>query len=101
MIKTTFKEIDGKYVVTLEGRLDTAVSAQTAQELSVLNDCLSHDIEIDCSELEYISSSGPRTLLGIRKHAVEAESNVTILHINDDIRKVFQMAGFSNIFDIK
>ncbi|MBQ2128741.1 MAG: STAS domain-containing protein [Prevotella sp.] len=99
-MKTTFREEDGKYIVTLEGRLDTVSSEQTAKELSVLNDCTGHDIIIDCEKLEYISSSGLRILLGIRKNASAVGSKVKILNLSDDIRKVFNMTGFSALFDI-
>lgn len=99
-MKTSFREEDGKYIVTLEGRLDTVSSEQTAKELSVLNDCTGHDIIIDCEKLEYISSSGLRILLVIRKNASAVGSKVKILNLSDDIRKVFNMTGFSALFDI-
>jgi len=100
-MKTTFHEEDGKYIATLEGRLDTAAAEQTAQELAPLNDCMGHDIVIDCSGLEYISSSGLRILLNIRKNAGAKGSKVTIMHINNEIRKVFQMTGFIALFNIQ
>lgn len=100
-MKTTFREEDGKYIATLEGRLDTAVAEQTARELAPLNDCVGHDIIIDCSKLEYISSSGLRILLNIRKNAGGKGSRVIIRHISDEIRKVFQMTGFTSLFTIE
>ena len=100
-MKTTFHEEDGKYIATLEGRLDTAAAEQTAQDLAPLNDCMGHDIVIDCSGLEYISSSGLRILLNIRKNAGAKGSKVTIMHINNEIRKVFQMTGFIALFNIQ
>lgn len=100
-MKTTFREENGKYIATLEGRLDTVASEQTAKELSVLDDCTGHDIVIDCTKLEYISSSGLRILLNIRKTAAAVRSKVTLLNINDEIRKVFQLTGFISLFDIK
>ncbi len=54
-MKTTFREENGKYIATLEGRLDTVASEQTAKDLSPLKDCTGHDIIIDCTNLEYIS----------------------------------------------
>lgn len=100
-MKTTFREENGKYLVTLEGRLDTTASEQTAKELSILNDCMGHDIIIDCEKLDYISSSGLRILLNIRKHASAVGSKVTVKNISSDIRKVFQMTGFISLFDIQ
>ena len=100
-MKTTFHEENGKYIATLEGRLDTVAADQTAKELAPLNDCIGHDIVIDCTNLEYISSSGLRILLNIRKNAAAVGSKVTILNINKEIQKVFEMTGFNTLFIIQ
>jgi anti-anti-sigma factor len=98
-MKTNIKEIDGKYVVALEGRLDTAAADQTDKELSVLNEQPGRDIIFDCEGLEYISSSGLRILLNVRKHATD--NQVTIRNLNDDVLHIFQMTGFNNLFNIE
>lgn len=98
-MKTNIKEIDGKYVITLEGRLDTAAADQTDKELSVLNEQPGRDIIFDCEGLEYISSSGLRILLNVRKHATD--NQVTIRNLNDDVLHIFQMTGFNNLFNIE
>ncbi len=100
-MKTTFREENGKYIATLEGRLDTVAAEQTTKDLAPLNDCIGHDIIIDCTHLDYISSSGLRILLNIRKHAASVGSKVTILNINDEIKKVFEMTGFNTLFIIQ
>ena len=99
-MKTTFCEKDGKYIATLEGRLDTASAEKTEKELSALKDCIGHDIIIDCEKLEYISSSGLRILLAIKKNAIVAGSKVSLINLNDEIMKVFKMTGFDDIFNI-
>ena len=80
----------GKYIVSedvtknpagmaLVGQNDVEVEVaadQTAKDLSPLNDCTGHDIIIDCTNLEYISSSGLRILLNIRKNASAVGSKV-------------------------
>jgi anti-sigma B factor antagonist len=58
-------------------------------------------ITLDCKDLEYISSSGLRLFLTIRKEASAKGGTVIIQNINDDIRKVFMMTGFFNLFDIR
>ena len=62
-MKTTFEEKEGKYIMHFEGRLDTAAATQTEQEMKVLHDCEGHDIILECSQLEYISSSGTLNIL--------------------------------------
>jgi anti-sigma B factor antagonist len=50
--------------------------------------------------LEYISSSGLRIFLGIRKEASGKGSKVIVRNISADIRQVFVMTGFISLFEI-
>ena len=84
-----------------EGRLDTAASSQTEQEMKVLYDCTGRDVILDCTNLEYISSSGLRLFLGLLKVAKPKGSHVFITGMNDDLRQVFAMTGFINLFEFK
>ena len=99
-MKTTITEQDGKLIATLEGTLDTAAAEKTARELAPLNDSQGRDIVIDCSNLTYISSSGLRILLSVRKHASLSGSNVTLKGANPDILDVLRTTGFHNLFTI-
>ena len=82
----------------LEGRLDTIASAQAGRDMQVLYDCAGHDIILDCSALEYISSSGLRLFLSVLKNANKHGSKVTITGLNNELRQVFDEIGFTNIF---
>ena len=62
-MKTEFREEGQNYVMTLEGRLDTLSSLQVGRDMRVLYDCEGHDIILDCTNLEYITSSGMRLFL--------------------------------------
>lgn len=100
-MKTTVQEIDGKMVVSLSGELDTAAAVEVEQELQVLNEHAGKDVIIDCTELEYIASSGLRILLSILKKAKACGSKVTLKNVNDDIKNVFRMTGFINLFEFQ
>ncbi|MCR5472518.1 STAS domain-containing protein [Prevotella communis] len=100
-MKTTILEKDGELVAVFEGRLDTAAAVETEQALKPLYDCTGHNIVFDCNKLEYISSSGLRLLLGVLKNAKPKGSRVFITGINDDLRTVFAMTGFTNLFEFK
>ena len=58
-------------------------------------------IILDCKDLEYISSSGLRLFLTIRKETAAKGGSIIIENINEDIKKVFMMTGFFNLFDIR
>ncbi|MBO6168694.1 MAG: STAS domain-containing protein [Bacteroidales bacterium] len=87
--------------VFLSGRLDTPSSQEVAAKLESLQDKASGTIVLDCSELKYISSSGLRIFLSLRKAAAAQGGKVIVKDINDDIRNVFMMTGFLNLFEIR
>ena len=59
------------------------------------------DVVIDCKGLEYIASSGLRILISILKGAKAGGSKVLLKNMNDDIKSVFKLTGFINIFDVE
>ena len=95
------KEQDGNMVAYLAGSLDTAAAAETEKAMNPLNDVEGKDIIIDCTDLEYISSAGLRIFLGILQNAEDKDGHVYIKNINDEVRGVFTITGFSNIFEFK
>ena len=99
-MNTTFKEDNNYYIMVFEGRLDTAASPQVEKDMQVLHNCNGHDIILDCTALEYISSSGLRLFLSTLKNAQSKGSKVFIKGMNDDIRNVFAMTGFIHLFSI-
>lgn len=95
------EEIEGKYVVTLVGEMDTAAATEAEEVLKPLYTSDGKDVIIDCNGLEYIASSGLRILLGILKGAKASGSKVTLRGVNDDIKNVFKLTGFLNIFEFE
>ena len=76
---------DSVTTVRLVGRLDTPASQDVAQHFEPLMSDAAGTIVLDCSEMSYISSSGLRI----------------VKSISDDIRQVFMMTGFLNLFEIQ
>ncbi|MBQ2196907.1 MAG: STAS domain-containing protein [Prevotella sp.] len=95
------EEIDGKYVATLEGEMDTAAATEAEEVLKPLYTSDGKDVIIDCNGLEYIASSGLRILLSILKGAKANGSRVTLRGVNDDIKNVFKLTGFISIFEFE
>lgn len=85
----------------LVGRLDTPAAAEVTQEIQPLLDHAGATIVLDCSEMSYISSSGLRIFLTIRKAASAAGGHVIIQGLSNEIRQVFMMTGFLQLFEIK
>ena len=89
----------GNMGAILAGSLDTSAAASTEQAMNPLNDVEGKDIIIDCTDLIYISSAGLRIFLGILQNAEEKGGQVYIKGINDNVRSIFQITGFNNIFE--
>ena len=87
--------------VYLKGRLDTLAAQEISKELESLTDDASGTIIMDCTDMGYISSSGLRIFLTLRKAAAEKGGKVIIRGISNDIRSVFMMTGFLNLFEIQ
>lgn len=100
-MKTRIEETGGRYAVTLEGEMDTAAATEAEKVLAPLYRSEGRDVVVDCTGLEYIASSGLRILLGILKGARAGGSRVVLKGLNDEIRTVFKLTGFINIFDFE
>jgi len=87
--------------VQLIGRLDTPASLEHGPALEALQDKADGVIILDCKELSYISSSGLRIFLTLRKAASAKGGKVIVKSICPEIRSVFMMTGFLNLFQIE
>ncbi len=93
-------KIDGNEVYCIiEGRLDTAAAVQFSQEMTPLLDNADKTIVLDCASLEFISSSGLRHFLTLRKMTLAKGGKVVIKNVNDDIKQVFTITGFNTLFE--
>ena len=86
--------------VQLIGRLDTPASQDVSEKLEPIMANASGTIVLDCTEMSYISSSGLRIFLSLRKAAASQGGKIIVKNISDDIRQVFMMTGFLNLFEI-
>jgi len=93
------QEQDGNMVAILEGSLDTAAAVETEKAMSPLNDVEGKNIILDCTGLTYISSAGLRIFLGLLQNAQTKGGHVYIKGVNDNVRSVFTITGFINIFE--
>ena len=100
-MNTNITEKDGKYIVSLEGELDTAHALEVEQAMQPLHEVSGKEIMLDCTKLEYIASSGLRILLGLLKSAKANENKVVLKNLNDEIKEVFKMTGFIDLFEIQ
>lgn len=86
-------------IIELKGHLDTSAVDEVKQviDAQLAGAQPGEHIEVDCHKLEYISSTGLRILIGIRK----AHPDMEVVGVNNDVYNVFEMTGFSRIMTVK
>lgn len=94
------KEENGVLTGILNGRLDTAAAVQFMKDFKPMLDNADKTLALDCAGLEYISSSGLRAFLTLRKEVSAKGGKISIRHINSSVANVFRMTGFYNLFAI-
>lgn len=97
-MEVTINNEENKVVAQLKGRLDTAAAAQFSNDIATLSQQADKEITLDCSELEFISSSGLRLFLTLRKATMAKGGNVTVKNVSDEIKQVFAITGFTSLF---
>ncbi len=91
----------GNYlVVKVAGRLDTSNFGELEKRLLENIEKGEKEIVIDCSELNYISSSGLRVFLMVLKKVSATGGHLHLCCLQDTISEIFEIAGFNSIFKI-
>ena len=92
-------EKEGVEVISLIGRLDAGSAVETEFKLKDVT-AENSLIVIDLNRLEYISSAGLRVLLVSAKAIRKKSGAMALFGLTDNVREVFDISGFSAIFDI-
>ena len=92
------KNIEGaKETFTIKGNLDTVTSPELQKEIDGLDSAVK-ELVFDFASLDYISSAGLRVMLTANKKMTAAGGSMTIANTKPEVREVFDMTGFSDIF---
>ena len=87
--------------VCLIGELDSTATTEQSNELDKVLALSDKRLEIDCSELEYISSAGLRFFMQLKRSSEAHGGVIRVTHLNEDVADIFHISGFQNIFDIE
>lgn len=100
-MEATINQNGRKVTVTIVGRVDTIASPKLEQVILPLTEAEGLEVSLNCCRMEYISSSGLRIFLSLQKALTKNSGTLEILSLNEDIKEVFEMTGFSKIFTIR
>ena len=98
-LKISMTKDGSEYTFLLEGRLNTITSPALESKINeVIGDATK--LTLDLAKLEFISSAGLRVLLGALQ-AMEGKEDMVVRNISQSVREVFDLTGFSNLFNIE
>lgn len=101
IMQVSINSSDDKLVAVLQGRLDTAAAPQFNNDIAPLIQQAEKQIVLDCTALEFISSSGLRLFLNLRKATMTKGGSVIIKGISEEIKQVFTITGFTSLFQFE
>jgi anti-anti-sigma factor len=89
---------NGYAIVSVEGRVDTTNYLDFEKSLTEVMDAGHKKIVIDCSGMNYISSSGLRVFLITHKRMLAAGGSLTLCSLQPGIAEIFEISGLFSIF---
>lgn len=87
-------------IIGINGRLDTTNYGILENKLMSITDSGPVKIIMDCGKMEYISSSGLRVFLMALKKVTIMKGRFILADLQETIREIFEIAGFTTIFEI-
>ena len=93
-------QTEEKTTLVLSGRLDT-ITAPKLQESLIPEFNTANHVELDFTELIYVSSAGLRVLLMGEKAAKAKGASMTLKGVSDEVMEVFEMTGFADMLTIE
>ena len=92
---------NGKTIIKTEERIDTLNAAQFETDIQPALE-KGVDLEIDCTELNYMASSGLRIFQATMRTVVRSlGGQMKLTHVNDDVFDILKMTGFTRHITIE
>jgi anti-anti-sigma factor len=83
-----------------DGRLDTVAAQQFSETIEPLLQNADCNIILDCEKMPFISSSGLRIFLKIRKEVAAKGGKMYLKNVCSEVQQVFKMTKLEDFFEI-
>lgn len=100
MLELTNQKLENAEVVAAKGRLDNATSRLLEAHCSDLLHSGCKCLVMDFHDLQFLSSEGLRTLLGLSKRISARGGKLIFTGIEGSIHDMFDIAGFLDAFPV-
>lgn len=94
------EKLEAGRIISIKGRLDALTWEILETRLAELDADGERRLLIDCTGMDYISSSGLRVLLTGLKRTRQAGGRLLLCGLRENIREIFDISGFSALFEI-
>ncbi len=99
-MEISVKTVNDVKVLAFEGRLDNQTSPDAEKQLLQLIEAGETKILVNLEKLAYTSTAGLQVLLVAAKRLKTADGDLRICSLNEAVKEVFEISGFSTIFTI-
>lgn len=96
-----FKEKNNATIAYINGRVDTTNYNEFENQITDKISNTTGDVIINCNEMNFISSSGLRVFLITQKKLKATGRSLVLTNMQEVIKEIFDISGFSSIFTIK
>lgn len=96
----TASQESGATVIQIAGSLDSLTSDKVQTFFDEQINSVQARLVVEFSQVDYLSSAGLRVLLSALKSARQRGGDMYLVGVQDNVRKVLKLAGFTSIFKI-
>ena len=98
---TKILKVDGKTIIKTGERIDTMNAGQFEQDIQPALADGGVNLEMDCSDLVYMASSGLRIIQKTMRTVMQQKGQFKITNVNAEIYKVLAMTGFTKFMTVE
>lgn len=95
------ERVNGDITIYISGEVDIYTSQKLKDALYGAIDTLQSDLRVDCSELNYIDSTGLGIFVGALKKTKQKGKDIHISGLKENIKKLFIITGLDRLFIIE
>ena len=101
MFKVDINQKENEVVVTLTGEFDNIATTEMGDTLDRAIALAGGKVVVECREMEYISSSGLRFFMQMKRASEQQGGSIVVRNLNEDVEEIFRLSGFHHIFTIE
>ena len=94
-------ELENACSIKLTGYIDTYNSAFFQKKTDMLIEAGYNNFILDCSDLNYISSTGIGSLASFLRNTQSKSGHLVLVSLQPNVHEVFMILGFTQFFTVK